>query len=156
MRLTLAALTIASTAFLAACGANGVLGLNPKPNGSIVLTDATSGAAITTTSANPLLVTSGGFSIGISEDYFSGPYTVNVLSWTAPFNIPCFAPHYVNQSDKTNVVKFTADNASPITNLSQPSPCNPFYVGGVLQYDEETAQIADNDGHVINFYYKLK
>jgi hypothetical protein len=140
---------------LTACGANGVLGLNPKPDGNIVLTNASTNALIVSSAASPFMVTSGGFSIGITENYFSGPYTVNVISWSAPFNIPCFVPHYISSTTKTNVVKFAEDNATPVTDLTQPSPCNPFVSNDKTQTDAETAQISDNDGHTINFYYKL-
>jgi hypothetical protein len=140
---------------LSACGAGGILGLQTHPNGNIVLTNATNGATLQTSFASPFSVTSGGFSIGITEGNFGGPYTVTVVSWTAPFNIPCFVPHYADANNATNVVKFTADNAAPLTDLAQPSPCGQFYTTSGFQYDEETAHIADSDGHVVSFYYKL-
>ncbi len=147
--------TLAAFIF-ASCGSGGVFNLNPQPDGNIVLTNATTGATLQTTLANPFIVTGGAFSIGITEDHFSGPYTVAVTAWTAPFNISCFVSHYIDQTDKTNVVKFAADNAAPVTAPTQPSPCNPFAgLNGTTQTDEETAQINDGKGHTVSFYYKV-
>ena len=143
------------TLTLTACGANGVLGLNPRPAGNIVITDAISGATLQTTFAQPYLVTNPAFSIGIAENLFSGPYQVTVTTWTAPFNIPCFVPHYVTSSTRVNVVQFTADNATPVTAPGTPSPCNAFVANGIQQTDEETVQIFDKDGHTVNFFYKI-
>jgi hypothetical protein len=155
MRLIRFGLSLGCTAILAGCGANGILGLTPKPDGNIVLTNAVSGAAIQTSLASPMMIGDGSFSIGITENYFSGPYTITVESWTAPFNIPCFVPHYVDSSSKTNVVRFQPDNAAPVTTPTQPSPCNEFTNGGGLQTDEETALITDNDGHQVKLFYKI-
>jgi hypothetical protein len=141
---------------LTACGTNGILGLNPKPDGDIVITNSANGALLQTTAAKPYVVSGGAFSLGITENYFTGPYLVTVIAWTAPFNIPCFVPHYVDQNAKTNVVDFTADNAAPVTAPTQASPCNSFVVNGVTQLDQETVRISDNDGHVVNFYYKVQ
>ncbi len=143
------------TLALTACGANGILGLNPRPAGDIVVTNAVSGATLQTTFAQPFLVSGGVFSIGIAEKLFSGPYKITVTTWTAPFNIPCFVPHYVTSSTQVNVVQFTADNASPVTALTTPSPCNPFTASGFQQTDEETVEILDTDGHSVNFFYKI-
>jgi len=62
----------------------------------------------------------------------------------------------VNQADKTNVVECTADNAAPITDPTHAGRCKSFVVDDVAHYDEETAQITDNDGRVINRSYKRK
>jgi len=141
---------------MAGCGSGGLLNLNPQPNGNIVITNATTGATLQTTLAKPFLVPGGAFSIGITEDHFSGPYTISISTWTAPFSMSCFVPHYIDQTDKTNVVSFTADNASPVTAPTQPSPCNPFVgTNGATQTDEETAQITDGKGHTATFYYQI-
>jgi hypothetical protein len=156
MRFTRAVFALVCAVIMTGCGSGGLLNLNPQPDGNIVVTDATSGAVLQTTSASPFLVSGGGFSIGLTESHFSGPFNVSVSKWTAPFNISCFVPHYVDQTDKTNVVKFSADNASPVTAPTQPSPCNPFYgTNGTLQTDAETATINDGRGHSIKFYYQI-
>jgi hypothetical protein len=129
------------------CGSGGLLNLNPQPDGNVVITNAQTGATLQTTLASPFTVTGGGFSVGVTENHFSGPYTVSVISWTAGFSYPCFVPHYVDQSDKTNVVKFTADNAAPVATPTQPSPC--------VLGDEETATFTDGHGHTATFFYRL-
>jgi hypothetical protein len=123
-------------------------GLTPQPDGDIVVTNSTTGAVLTTSQTSPFQVTSGSFSIGIYEKYFGGPYTVQVIAWTVPFNVPCFVPHYVSTAQQTNVVNFRSDNGSPESDPSQPSPCIP-------NEDIETASIADSKGHSVNFVYEL-
>jgi hypothetical protein len=133
-------------ATLTGCSSS-AFGLTPQPDGNIVVTNYQTGATIASTLANPYMVSAGSFAIGISEDHFGGPYTVNVVQWTADFNIPCFVPHYVDSSNQTNVVSFRSDNGAPVTDPTEPNPC--------IQGDEETAQIADSKGHTVQFYYEL-
>ncbi len=128
---------VASALALSSCsgggGGGGFLGLNPGPTGNFAITDASSGAALTTSAAHPDMVTGLRFAIGIHEDHFGGPYSVtNVGSTnvatvanaspatpTVPafypyqFNEPCFQPHLQNDpNSQTNVITFTGDNAN--------------------------------------------
>ncbi len=155
MRLWLLGMLVLPLLALTACGAGGLLNLSPKPDGNIVVTNSVSGSTLITSAAVPAVVTGGGFSIGITEAHFSGPYTVTVTNWTAPFNIPCFVPHFIATGTQTNIVRFSADNAAPSANPTQPSPCNTFRTTSGIAYDEESVLIGDNDGHVVNFYYSL-
>jgi hypothetical protein len=147
MRFIRAVAALLCAAGMTGCGAGGLLNLNPQPDGNIVITNATTGETLQTTQANPLVVTGGGFSIGIAENHFNGPYKLTVTNWTAGFSVPCFVPHYVDQTNKTNVVKFSADNAAPVASPTQPNPC----VAG----DEETATIIDGHGHTVLFFYQI-
>jgi hypothetical protein len=156
MRFTRAVAAFICAITMTGCGSGGLLNLNPQPNGNIVITNATSGAALQTTLAQPFVVTGGGFSIGIAEAHFSGPYQVSVTSWTAPFSIPCFVPHYVNQTDKTNVVRFSADNAAPVATPTQANPCAAFVgANGLSTTDEETATFTDGHGHTAQLFYQI-
>jgi hypothetical protein len=136
----------ALAAGLAGCSSS-TFGLTPQPDGNIVVSNSVTGATLTTTYANPFLVSSGSFSLGIYENHFGGPYTVTVTQWTANFNLPCFVPHYVSTAEQTNVVQFTSDNGAPPTDPTEPNPC--------INGDEETAIISDSKGHSVNFYYEL-
>jgi hypothetical protein len=146
---SLHAVLAASTIALALAGCSSST-FNPQPDGNITITDATTGKVLQTSSTTPYIVDSGSFSLGIYEDHFGGPYSVKVIQWTAPFNVPCFVPHYVSTAQQTNVVSFTSDNGAPESDPTQPNPCsNNGFV------DEETAYIADSKGHGTNFYYQL-
>lgn len=57
-------------------GGGGFLGLSPGPTGNITITDATSGAVLTTSASNPDMVTGLRFAIRIYEKSFGGPYSV--------------------------------------------------------------------------------
>jgi hypothetical protein len=156
MRFTRFIVTIVGTLLFTSCGAGGVFNLNPQPSGDIVLTNPVSGAALQTTLANPFIVPAGAFSVGITENNFSGPYNVSVSAWTAAFNVSCYVPHLIDGTDKTNVVKFSADNAAPVTAPTQPSRCNSWITStGATQTDEETAQFNDGKGHSTTLYYKM-
>jgi hypothetical protein len=78
MRFTRAVAAFICAATMTGCGSGGLLNLNPQPDGNILITNTTSGATLQTTLAQPFVVTGGGFSIGIAEDHFSGPYKVTV------------------------------------------------------------------------------
>ena len=130
--------------------------LTPKPNGNIVVTNATSGAHSYDDGGNALHRERR----RIYDRYYGellSPVriTLTVVNWTAPFNIPCFAPHYVDAAQKTNIVQFIAVNATPVSDhhATKPVQCVST-LNGALQYDEETVRITDNDGHVVNFYYR--
>ena len=144
LRAPLTALALAT--LLSGCSSTN-FGLTPQPDGNIVVTDYQTGQILTTSLAAPFAVSSGSFSIGISEQHFGGPYTITVVQWTANFNLPCFVPHYISTAQQTNVVQFTSDNGAPVGDPSQPNPC--------VKGDEETAQIADSKGHSVNFYYEF-
>ena len=129
-------------------GDHGFLGTDYRPKGDITVINPTTGAALATTSASPYVDLLPGFSIGIEETNFSGPYTVTMIAWNNGFNIPCFVPHMIDTIDHVNVVLFSADNAnSPTTPPSQPNPC---VANGT---DMETALISDGKGNTAKFYF---
>ncbi len=151
LQLVLCAMALASTAACSGSGGN-FLGGNDYPSGNIVLSNPQTGAAFTTSEANPLPVNGNSFSIGITEQHFGGPYTVTSYSYDTGFNEPCYEPHLIDGVDATNIVQFRPDNAAPIPAAGQPyqvNPCNPD------QNDEEVWLINDGKGHNLYFYYLL-
>lgn len=145
-------------------GGGGFLGINPGPDGNIKITDATSGAVLTTSAGQPDMVTGSRFAIGIYENHFGGPYSItNVGIDNVPtaangnttyhykFNYPCFGPHFQNDpNSQTNVVTFISDqaNGQPYANLpSGAGSGNPCH-SGLL----ETWAISDSKGHTAYFY----
>jgi len=132
-------------------GGHGFLGTDYLPKGDIALTDASTGSALTTSVQKPFVTSKSGFTIGIAETNFSGPYTVTITSWNNGFNIPCFATKNADTSSHINTVLFTAVNANPPTTPT--TQANPCVANG---QDLETAAITDGKGHTVNFYYVLQ
>ncbi len=179
-----AGLTLIAFAFpLSGCsggGGGGFLGLSPGPTGNITITDATSGAVLTTSASNPDMVTGLRFAIGIYEKSFGGPYSVTnvgstnvaTLANAAPttpgtpqvpafypydFNVPCFQPHFQNDpNSQTNVITFTGDNANgkPYAYPNgPPSGSDASSAGNPCHSGElETWAISDSRGHSVYFY----
>jgi hypothetical protein len=139
-------------------GGHGFLGGDYAPKGNITTVDATSGATIVTSLANPYVVSTGGFTIGIEETNYDGPYTVTMTSWNNGFNEPCFGfvtatsatarTVTTNPSSHVNIVTFSAVNANPPTDPA--TQANPCVANGT---DEETAQISDGKGNTAYFYF---
>ncbi len=123
---TVAALTAGMGLSGCSGSGGGFLGINPGPDGNITITEASSGAVLTTSATKPYMVSGLRFSIGVTEQHFGGPYSVtNVGSTNVPtadngdqdypyeFNQPCFEPHAQNDPNSaTNVWTFTGDNAN--------------------------------------------
>jgi hypothetical protein len=129
-------------------GNGGFLGTGYNPKGDITITDPTTGAVLDTSTSKPYFDTKGGFTIGIAETNFGGPYTVTIISWNNGFNEPCFVPHLEDTTDHINTVLFSADHANaPGTPVTTPNPCT------LNDGDLETAQIGDGKGHSVYFYY---
>jgi hypothetical protein len=139
---------------LNACGANGILGLNPQPTGGVTITDQQTGKALNTSFANPFIVSGGSFAVNVAEPHFNGQFGVKVISWTAPFNIPCFQPTPL-PAPNGNIFQFVAVNAASAANPTAASPCSAFAVSTGYTTDEETATFTDNKGHAVNFFYQI-
>jgi hypothetical protein len=149
MKLALRAALCGALLLGAGCSGNGgFLGTNYLPKGDITILDPATGAVLNTSASNPFLDTKGGFTIGIEETNFGGPYTVTITSWNNGFNEPCFVPHLEDTTDHINTVLFSADHANaPGTPVTDPNPCT------LNDGDEETATIGDGKGHTVYFYY---
>ena len=72
MRLTRAGLAMVSILALNACGANGILGLNPQPTGGVTITNQQTGKVLNTSFANPYIVSGGSFAVNVAEPQFVG------------------------------------------------------------------------------------
>jgi hypothetical protein len=129
-------------------GDHGFLGTNYNPKGDITITNAANGAVLATSATGPYVDLLPGFSIGIAETNFSGPYTVQMIGWNNGFNIPCFVPHSIDTTDHVNVELLSADNANPPTD--PPTQANPCVSNGT---DMETALISDGKGNSVKFYF---
>jgi hypothetical protein len=154
MRLTRAGLAMVSILALNACGANGILGLNPQPTGGVTITNQQTGKVLNTSFANPYIVSGGSFAVNVAEPHFNGQFGVKVISWTAPFNIPCFVPTPLPQPNN-NIFQFVAVNAASASSPTAASPCSSFAVSTGYTTDEETATFTDNKGHAVNFSYQI-
>jgi hypothetical protein len=154
MRFTRAGLAMVSILALNACGANGILGLNPQPTGGVTITDQQTGKTLTTSLANPFIVSGGSFAVSLAEPHFNGQFGVKVISWTAPFNIPCFQPTAL-AAPNGNIFQFVAVNAASAADPTEASPCSSFAVSTGYTTDEETATFTDNKGHAVNFFYQI-
>jgi len=154
MRLTRAGLAMVSILALNACGANGILGLNPQPTGGVTITNQQTGKVLNTSFANPYIVSGGSFAVNVAEPHFNGAFGVKVISWTAPFNIPCFQPTAL-PAPNNNIFQFVAVNAASASSPTAASPCSSFAVSTGYTTDEETATFTDNKGHAINFFYQI-
>lgn len=131
------------------CSSNGgFLGTNYNPKGNITITNAATGAVITSTEAQPYEETGSSFSIGITETNFGGPYTVSISGWTSGASEPCYAATAINTTSQTNVIQFLPTNASPPATTPVVCP------GG--NKDEETVEINDGKGHSVNFFFDYK
>jgi hypothetical protein len=152
MRFTRAGLALLGALALSSCGANGPFGLNPQPSGGFVVTSQQSGKVLTTSLANPFIVSGGSFAIQVTEPHLSGPPNVRITAWTAPGNVPCFEPHLL---PGTNVFQFTADNGATQSSTPAVNPCSPFAFAGGYSTSEETVTFTDNHGNTGNFYYQI-
>lgn len=150
LKALLRATTIALTATLVAgcSGGHGFLGTDFLPKGDIVITNSASGAQIISSVGQPFIDGTSGFTIGIAETNFDGPYSVTITSWNNGFNKPCFVPHQILPQSHVNQVLFSADNGNPPgTPSTTPNPC----VSN--QSDEETVLIDDGKGHTQKLYF---
>jgi len=169
---------LAGCAALGACTGSGGGGILDRPGGDITVSDAVSGKVLSTSLANPYLVGANlRFTIDVLESHFAGPYTVNIVSemnvptasnggvaYGYTFNEPCFV---VTQNapitTQTVSLTFAGSNANgqpgayPVGGVPTAGP------GGTVSTSSgdpchsgelETAQIADSDGHSVNFYYE--
>jgi len=152
MRFTRAGLALLGALALSSCGANGPFGLNPQPSGGFVVTSQQSGKVLTTSLANPFIVSGGSFAVQVTEPHLTSPPNVRITAWTAPGNVPCFVPHML---PGTNVFQFTADNGATQTNTPTINPCSPFAFAGGYSTSEETVTFTDNHGNTGNFYYQI-
>lgn len=125
-------------------GDHGFLGTNYLPKGDITLTNSASGAMISSSLGTPFVDATTGFTIGIAETNFDGPYSVVITTWNNGFNKPCFVPHQIGPQGHVNQVLFSADNANP-PGVTTANPC----VAG----DEEIVLIGDGKGHSKNLYF---
>jgi len=141
-------LALAAAMATGCSGGHGFLGTDFLPKGDITITDFASGAPITSSVGSPFVNRKSGFTIGIAETNFDGPYTVAITAWNNGFNKPCFVPHQINPQNHVNAVLFSADNANaPGGAPTAPNPCVSD------RSDEETVLISDGKGHSQNFYF---
>jgi hypothetical protein len=169
---------IGLAAVAAGCSGSGG-GILDSPGGSIVLTDAVTGKVLNTSESSPYLVPDLEFSIDATESHFAGPYNVDIISETNvatpanggypygyDFSEPCFTVTQDATLTSASVpITFKGSNANgepasyPDDGLPSPGPSgapatitgqgNPCHSGEL-----EVAQISDNDGHAVKFYYE--
>jgi hypothetical protein len=170
---------IGVAALAAGCSGSGGGGILDNPSGNIVLTDAVSGKVLNTSESSPYLVPDLHFTIDATESHFDGPYDVKIISETNlptasnggypygyDFSEPCFTVTQDATLTAASVpITFTGSNANglpgaypddgfptpgpsgaPVATTGQGDPCH----SGEL----EVAQIQDNDGHSVKFYYE--
>ncbi len=144
-RLIRAASAGIAAALLAACGGNGFLGTQRYSDGDIVITNVATGAVITSSLAKPYFAPTPAFTVSLSEQYFSGPYTATMVQWNNSFDIPCFTPAAVSGTSATEfLMDITNANAPGVTT---PNPC---IANG---QDEETVEFSDSKGHNAFLYF---
>jgi len=130
---------------LAACGGNGFLGTQRYSDGNIVVTNAVTGAVITSSLAKPFLASTAAFTVSLTETYFSGPYTATMIQWNNNFDIPCFTPAAVSGSSATEFVMAPTNANAPGVTTANPCVAN--------DQDEETVEFSDSKGHNAFLYF---
>ncbi len=136
---------IAAAALLSACGGNGFLGTQRYSDGNIVITDVTTGTAITSSLADPFVDGTPAFTVSLSETYFDGPYTATMVKWNNAFDLPCFTPTAVAGTTATEfLINSTNANAPGVTTAN---PCTSN------NQDEEAVEFSDTKGHNAFLYF---